>query len=102
MKDGKDFGYKVKEVAPGMPADVAGIKKGDLILRVNGKKFKTYEDFRARFQLVPSGSPSLVPIKRSGVVQDVNIDARDWPEVGTPEFKAVMRSFFGRKEATTK
>lgn len=102
MKDGKDFGYKVKKVASGMPADTAGIKEGDLILRVNGKKFKTYEDFRARFQLVPSGSPSLVTLKRAGAVQDFKVDARDWPEVGTPEFKTVMRSFFGPKETTTK
>lgn len=97
MKDGKDLGYKVAMVTPGLPGDVAGVKAGDLILKVNGKKFKTYDDFRARFQPVPSGSPSIVTIKRAGVVQDLMVIARDWPEVGTAEYKSVMQSVYGPK-----
>jgi hypothetical protein len=102
MKDGKDFGNKVAMIAPGLPGDVAGIKAGDLILKVNGKKFKTYDDFRARFQPVPSGSPSIVTIKRAGVVQDLMVSARDWPEVGTAEYKTIMQSVYGSKAPASK
>ncbi|XFC39541.1 PDZ domain-containing protein [Stenotrophomonas indicatrix] len=42
---GRHAGYVVSEVTPGAAADRAGVKAGDVITSVAGKKFKTESDF---------------------------------------------------------
>ncbi|MEA9753142.1 PDZ domain-containing protein [Xanthomonas campestris pv. raphani] len=42
---GRHAGYVVREVTPGAAADRAGVKAGDVITSVAGKKFKTESDF---------------------------------------------------------
>ena len=43
-------GFVISTVLEGLPADKAGLKNGDVILKVNGKTFKDYEDL---FEEVP-------------------------------------------------
>ncbi len=41
------LGASVIQVVPGTPAETSGLKKGDLIVALDGKKLKTFEDLVA-------------------------------------------------------
>ena len=54
----------VTEVIPGGPADIAGMRKGDLIVEYNGNPAKDPQEFVRRISLMPVGSEvSLVVLR---------------------------------------
>jgi len=46
----KNAGILVREVRPGTPADKAGLKAGDVIIKIEGKEVRTLADLRARLR----------------------------------------------------
>ena len=64
----KDGGVLVKEVAPG-PAKSAGIRAGDVILMMNGRKVSSAEEFRDHLNKLPAGkSVAMLVHKEEGPV----------------------------------
>ena len=69
----KPEGIMVRDVSLGGPADMAGIKRGDLILEVNGQKIRT---FKQMVKVVMATKPAQtldVRLQRQGKTQDVKL-----------------------------
>jgi len=63
---------RVEEVSPGYPAEVAGLKKGDLILSINGKEISSWEELQ---QVVANshGKELSLKVKRDGETLEINV-----------------------------
>ncbi len=57
-------GIYVKEVIEGSSADQAGLKNGDIIVAVNGKKVLTSENYEKVLAYISGGSEGTVTVKR--------------------------------------
>jgi regulator of sigma E protease len=55
----------IDQVAPGTPADRAGIREGDVITAVNGKKIEYWEQFMVATQS-SDGKPMTLDVNRNG------------------------------------
>jgi len=73
-------GALVGEVEPGAPASKAGIKRGDVILAVNGQPVASANDLRLRISQTPPGTDIKLQISRDGKTQDVNVALGELPE----------------------
>jgi len=64
----KSFGIKnrkgiiIADVMKGSPADKSGIKRGDIILKLNGKKVTDVGKFRNRIALIPPGQKTKLTL----------------------------------------
>jgi regulator of sigma E protease len=56
----------VRNVVMASPADKAQIKKGDILVEVDGKKLRSFEDLRQGLQLFPDGKEVEVKILTAG------------------------------------
>jgi len=57
-------GMRVEFVTPGKPADLGGMKKGDIILAIDGKPVNNVYDYMFRLQKVNRGQLIIVTIRR--------------------------------------
>jgi len=73
-------GALVSDVSPDSPAAKAGIKRGDVILKVNGQPVESANDLRLRISQTPPGTDVKLEISRDGKVQDVTVDLGEFPE----------------------
>lgn len=64
-------GILVAQVSEDSPAEKAGIKTGDLIVRYQDQAVETVGDFRNRVALTPPGSKATVSIIRNGQDKDI-------------------------------
>ena len=76
-------GVLVVEVAQGGWAHMAGLRLGDLILRVGGEEVDDVDDFASAVGRALAGRPSVVPVfvRRDGLTHFVFIEP-DWPQDG--------------------
>ncbi|MBI1290337.1 PDZ domain-containing protein [bacterium] len=63
----KEAGLEVKSVAPGSPADGAGLEVGDVITSVAGRPVRSLGDFRAALSALGTTVDVQVMVKRQGV-----------------------------------
>jgi regulator of sigma E protease len=56
----------VRNVVMSSPADKAQIKKGDILIEVEGKKLRSFEDLRQGLQLLPDGKEVEVKVFSAG------------------------------------
>lgn len=70
---GTTTGAIVSSVQPGGPADKAGIKAGDVIVEVNGKKINDTSDLQNQIMKNPPGTQIEVKVLRDGKIQVFNI-----------------------------
>ncbi|MBM4322718.1 MAG: RIP metalloprotease RseP [Deltaproteobacteria bacterium] len=80
---------KVGEVNPGLPAEAAGLKKGDLILSIDGKEVKKWEDL-SRIIRNSQGKELTLQVKRDDETLDVKV---------TPKSSSV-KNLFGEEVST--
>jgi len=80
---------KVGEVNPGLPAEAAGLKKGDLILSIDGKEVKKWEDL-SRIIRNSQGKELTLKVKRDDETLDVKV---------TPKSSSV-KNLFGEEVST--
>ncbi len=81
------FPPKVGEVSPGLPAEKAGLRNGDLVLSIDGKNIKKWEDLHKIIRN-SKGKELLLKIKREEELIEIRI---------TPEpFKD--KNIFGEEE----
>ncbi|MBI3854318.1 MAG: M28 family peptidase [Planctomycetes bacterium] len=62
--DGK--GVKLQGVAPGSPADKAGLKEGDLLVSINGQDFEDVKGYSSIFFALKPGDEITLGIEREG------------------------------------
>jgi len=64
----RDSGVLIVSVAPGSPAEIAGLKQGDLIVRFDGAPIAAVDDLHRRLTDKIIGVPKAITIVREGQV----------------------------------
>lgn len=80
----------VLDVLPGGPAERGGIKKGDVLLAVNGKEVERIEDVTQIIATSP-GKPVILTLEREGKILEITVT----PEWSDTEKRALIRVVFG-------
>lgn len=62
----KKFGVKLDNILPSRPADLAGIKNGDIVTDFDGIPIRTPEEFKARVQRTVPYSTVKIVVMRAG------------------------------------
>ena len=70
---GKARGVEVSLVEPGGPAEKAGVKVGDMILKFNGTPIERSADLPRLVGAAPIGSRAVVTVWRKGTQQDIGV-----------------------------
>jgi serine protease Do len=73
-------GALVGEVEPDTPAARAGLKRGDVIVAMNGQAVTSANDLRLRVAETAPGTTIKLEISRDGKTQDVNVALGELPE----------------------
>jgi Do/DeqQ family serine protease len=80
VKDGA--GIIVSGVTPGGPGEKAGLKRGDVILELNGKSINDTNVFRNEIAAMSPGSEVTLTISRGGARQQVRVRLTELPSDG--------------------
>jgi len=70
----KNVGVLVTEVEPESPAEKAGLKQGDVILKMNGKDIRTNESLRNTVSLMAPGTKINLTIFRDGKEKEITVE----------------------------
>lgn len=73
LDDSITKGVVVVEVAKDTPAEVAGLKKGDVILEINGKKVENVASFKTQLYKNNIGDTITLKIYRNNSIKDVKV-----------------------------
>jgi serine protease Do len=76
---GKPQGALVAAVEKGSPAEKAGIRPSDIILRFDGKPINSPEDLPRVVSATKAGSKVVVQVWRKGKMQDINLVVGEMP-----------------------
>ena len=68
---GRSEGARIAEVSPGSPAEVAGLRKGDIVLRADDRPIHSAAQLRNRIGLARIGEQVRLTVERSGTPQNV-------------------------------
>lgn len=58
--------FEIVMVLPGSPAEEAGVKEGDLLVEVDGKKVEGYKKLMSQLRKKTAGDKAILKIKRDG------------------------------------
>ena len=78
-------GALVGDVSPNTPAARAGLKKGDVILKLNGDPVDSRNQLTLRVSQTPPETPVKLTIWRDGKSQDISIKLGELPEKSAKE-----------------
>jgi serine protease Do len=85
-------GVLVNNVMPGLPAEAAGIRRGDLILTLNGTPVKDVAALQRAVSLTAVGTAVQMEILRGGALQTLTVTVGEFrqaaAEVPVPERRA--------------
>jgi serine protease Do len=70
----KSSGVLVTEVEPDSPADKAGLKQGDVILKMNGKETRSNEALRNTVSLMAPGTKIKLTVFRDGKEKEITVE----------------------------
>ena len=70
---GRNEGARIAEVSPGSPAEVAGLRKGDIVLKVDGRPIHSAAQLRNRVGLARIGEQVKLTIERAGIAQAATV-----------------------------
>lgn len=86
---GQPTGALVGEVAPNTPSQKAGIKTGDVITAVNGKKISDARELRLMIGSMAPGGKAQIQVNREGQTKTFDVELTEMPagvtEEGGPE-----------------
>jgi serine protease Do len=88
---GRARGAEVAMVEPGGPADKAGVKVGDIILKFNGKEIERSSDLPRLVGGSPVGSRATVTVWRRGSQLDLPVTIVELQEEKSPTAKATPK-----------
>ena len=77
-------GALVADVVPGGPAAGSGLRRGDIILELDGKKVTDSSDLSLRISELAPGQEAHMQVFREGKMQQFNIKLGTLPESGQP------------------
>ncbi|MBI1899177.1 MAG: DegQ family serine endoprotease [Acidobacteria bacterium] len=66
-------GILVSDVLPGSPAERAGLKRGDVVLAVNGEKVEDTNSFRNRISSAGPGARVRITVRRGDREQEIQV-----------------------------
>jgi serine protease Do len=75
-------GALIGDVRPGGPASRAGLKRGDVVLQLDGKAVTSSGDLSLRISEMAPGSVAHLQVYRNGRTQQVNATLGTYPENG--------------------
>jgi serine protease Do len=67
-------GALIAQVSPGSPAEAAGLRKGDVVIKADGVAIRSAAQLRNKIGLTPVGRSVELTIRRTGGVQNVEIE----------------------------
>lgn len=72
-------GFEIKDIAPGGPAEAAGLKVGDVVTAIDGAPAGTVSlsDARAAMRVATVGRPIRIGYRREGVAGEATLTPRD-------------------------
>jgi S1-C subfamily serine protease len=73
-------GVIITEVTPDSPAEKAGIMRGDVILKVNGKEIQSRDELRLTIAQMPPDSKVAIDLSRDGKPSSVNVTLAKFAE----------------------
>jgi serine protease Do len=73
-------GARVTELAPGSPAERAGLQRGDIILKANDVVIRTATQMRNLIGLTPVGQQVRLTIERKSATENVTVEVEPLPE----------------------
>jgi serine protease Do len=73
MQEHAEGGVEITVVEPDSPAEKAGLKVGDVMLRFNGQKVEGNEQFARMVRETPAGHEAKIDISRDGAAQTVTV-----------------------------
>lgn len=80
LKLPEEAGVEITRITPDSPADKAGLKSGDVILRYNGEMVEGNTQFRRLISETPSGRDVKLEVFRKGGSQTVTVKVGERPE----------------------
>jgi Do/DeqQ family serine protease len=90
-------GVLIRDVVDGTPAEKAGLKTGDVILKFNGKTITGLEQFRRIVAETEPGTTVPIEIIRDGERKSINVRLKAFPEetAAAPEVKKEGKKWLG-------
>src|SRR6267142_1079861 len=76
---GEPTGALVGEVTPKSPSEKAGMKTGDVITSVNGKKIGDARELRLMIGSMPPGTKIQIEVNREGQKKTLNVELAEMP-----------------------
>src|SRR5205807_917201 len=74
-------GAVIANVAPGSPAEAAGLRSGDIVTQLGARPIHNSYDWDAALLDLHVGDASKIAVKRGGRMLTVNATIRDLPDV---------------------
>lgn len=74
-------GVLIRNVYPGGPADLAGVKVGDAILKINGRDVPDPESLRYRIATGKVGGDATIEVWRNGAITKLTLQLKPAPEI---------------------
>ena len=75
-------GALVAGVQPGSPAELGGVKPGDVIVSMNGEQLDDFKDLSKLVAKAAAGSESTLQVKRQGETRKLTIEIGNMPDDG--------------------
>ena len=79
MVSQEEGGVYVRDAMPGMPAEKAGLQKGDRILSVDGDRVAETVDVTSRLAKHKGGESARIEYQRGGETRFVSLVLQEWP-----------------------
>src|SRR5882762_11647362 len=98
---GQPTGALVGEVTPKSPSEKAGIKTGDLITGVNGKKISDARELRLMIGSMAPGSKAQIEVNREGQTKTLDVQLAEMPAGATEEGPETSPKEGAQPETTT-
>src|SRR5881398_1803181 len=76
---GQPTGALVSEVTPRSPSEKAGMKTGDVIIAVNGKKISDARELRLMIGSMAPGTKVQIEVNREGQSKNINVELVEMP-----------------------
>jgi serine protease Do len=91
----------VGEVAPKTPSEKAGMKTGDVIIAVNGKKISDARELRLMIGSMAPGSKAQIEVNREGQTKTFDVELAEMPAGMTAEGPEASPEESAQPEKTT-
>lgn len=103
----KNFGYDsntgafVNEIIEGSAADKAGIRSGDIITSIDGKKIQSFGELRAKVATLGAGAKVKLGIFRDGKEIEVTVTLQEEQQLSSADSSGISELFDGASLANS-